>query len=77
MVMSRDQILEFWHGLINSGKPFLWAFRPDLVLGDGPNGLPEEITSFSTNERGYVVSWAPQEEVLAHYAVGRFLTHSE
>ncbi|CAN4106045.1 unnamed protein product [Withania somnifera] len=76
VVMSRDQILEFWHGLINSGKPFLWAVRPDLVVGNGPNGFPEEITSFSTNERGYVVSWVPQEEVLAHYAVGGFLTHS-
>ncbi|KAK4359201.1 hypothetical protein RND71_021430 [Anisodus tanguticus] len=72
VVMSRDQILEFWHGLINSGKPFLWVIRPDLVFGDG---LPEEIMC-PTNERGYVVSWAPQVEVLAHCAVGGFLTHS-
>ncbi|XP_060202147.1 7-deoxyloganetic acid glucosyltransferase-like [Lycium barbarum] len=75
VVMSPDQILEFWHGLINSGKPFLWVIRPDLVFGNGPNGLPEEIMC-PTNERGYVVSWAPQEEVLAHCAVGGFLTHS-
>ncbi|KAL8552061.1 hypothetical protein ACS0TY_000939 [Phlomoides rotata] len=33
-------------------------------------------SSKGTKERGYIVSWAPQEEVLAHAATGGFLTHS-
>ncbi|CAH2080456.1 unnamed protein product, partial [Thlaspi arvense] len=32
-------------------------------------------TMTATKERGCVVSWAPQEEVLGHGAVGGFLTH--
>lgn len=74
--LSRDQFLEFWHGLVNSGKPFLWAVRPDLVLdGNGLNEVPEDLVK-GTEERGKMVGWAPQVEVLAHQAVGGFLTHS-
>lgn len=72
--MSRDELVEFWHGLVDSGKRFLWVVRPDLVEGK----VKEEIQELGkeTRERGCVVGWAPQEEVLAHPAVGSFLTHS-
>ncbi|XP_031277385.1 7-deoxyloganetic acid glucosyltransferase-like [Pistacia vera] len=29
--LTRDQILEFWHGLFKSEKSFLWVIRPDLI----------------------------------------------
>lgn len=75
-VVTREQILEIWHGLVNSGQRFLWVFRPDLVAGEnGRNWVPAELEE-GTNERGYVVRWAPQEAVLEHRAVGGFLTHS-
>jgi hypothetical protein len=74
--MTRDALMEFWHGLVNSKKRFLWAIRPDLVDGKGGDGqTPAELVE-GTKERGYMVGWAPQEEVLAHPAVGGFFTHS-
>ena len=74
--LSRDQILEFWHGMVNSGKWFLWVIRSDLIDGEpGVGPVPVELDQ-GTKERGCIVSWAPQEEVLAHQAIGGFLTHS-
>ena len=74
--LSRDQLIEFWHGLVNSGKPFLWVVRPDLIEGNEELGqIPVELEQ-GTKERGYMMGWAPQEEVLGHPSVGGFLTHS-
>ncbi|RDX70263.1 7-deoxyloganetic acid glucosyltransferase, partial [Mucuna pruriens] len=39
------------------------------------NRIPAELEE-GTRERGFIVDWAPQEEVLAHKAIGGFLTHS-
>lgn len=39
--MSKDELMEFWHGLVNSKKRFLWVIRPDLVAqkdGEGQDG---------------------------------------
>ena len=68
--------MEFWYSLVNSKKRFLWALRPDLVAEKyNENEVPTELVE-GTKERGYIVSWAPQEEVLVHQAIGGFLTHS-
>lgn len=40
-----------------------------------PQRIPEGLKR-ATEERGLIVAWAPQEEVLAHPAVGCFFTHS-
>ncbi|CAN6565491.1 unnamed protein product [Malus baccata var. baccata] len=75
-VVTRNQLMEVWHGLVNSGKRFLWIVRSDLVVGEGVEGkVPAELLA-GTKERGYMVGWAPQEEVLNHKAVGGFWTHS-
>ncbi|XP_059669687.1 7-deoxyloganetic acid glucosyl transferase-like [Cornus florida] len=75
-VVTRDQLMEFWYGLVNSGQRFLWVMRPDSIVGkDGESEIVVELVE-GTRERGYMVGWAAQEEVLAHPAVGRFLTHS-
>lgn len=74
--MTRDQMMEIWYGLVNSGIRFLWVRRPGSISGlEEGNGIPEELAK-ATEERGCIVSWAPQEEVLGHPGVGGFLTHS-
>ncbi|XP_047323300.1 7-deoxyloganetic acid glucosyltransferase-like [Impatiens glandulifera] len=73
-ILTREQLVEFWHGLVSSGKCFLWVIRPESIV-DGDGGVPREL-EVGTKERGYIVGWAPQEEVLGHRAVGGFLTHS-
>ncbi|XP_051147424.1 7-deoxyloganetin glucosyltransferase-like [Andrographis paniculata] len=73
-VLSREQVLEFAWGLANSNQYFLWVIRPDLVVGESAV-LPEEFAA-AVAGRAMMVGWCPQERVLAHPAVGGFLTHS-
>ncbi|GAV56819.1 UDPGT domain-containing protein [Cephalotus follicularis] len=77
-VLTRDQLIEFWFGVVNSKKNFLWVRRLDSTPGNKEGeseDIPVELVE-GTKERGYMVGWAPQEEVLAHKAVGGFFTHS-
>ncbi|XP_014504563.1 7-deoxyloganetin glucosyltransferase-like [Vigna radiata var. radiata] len=73
-VMTSEQLNEFAWGLANSNKSFLWVIRPDVVGGENVVLPPEFVEQ--TKDRGLLSSWCPQEQVLAHPAVGGFLTHS-
>ena len=43
-MLTREQLVEFWHGLVNSGQRFLWVMRPDSVAGqDGGSQVPAEL----------------------------------
>jgi UDP:flavonoid glycosyltransferase YjiC (YdhE family) len=73
--MDIKELVEIAWGLANSQQPFLWVVRPGSVNGSEwievlPEGFKEII-----GERGYIVKWAPQKKVLAHGAVGGFLSH--
>ncbi|KAF5766909.1 putative UDP-glucuronosyl/UDP-glucosyltransferase [Helianthus annuus] len=75
--VEESQFLEIAWGLANSKQPFLWVVRPGSVEGSEwleclPDGFLERIVE----GRGYIVKWAPQQDVLAHPATGGFWTHS-
>ncbi|XVF83829.1 hypothetical protein PTKIN_Ptkin16aG0524700 [Pterospermum kingtungense] len=76
-VLSREQVMEFWLGLVKSKARFLWVLSPHNRPRKGreEQGIPVELVE-GTKQKGYMVGWAPQEEVLAHSAIGGFLTHS-
>ncbi|KAK8500924.1 hypothetical protein V6N13_062696 [Hibiscus sabdariffa] len=61
-------------GLAESEQPFLWVIRHGSILEPTelllPDGFRERV-----GDRGLIVEWAPQREVLAHDAVGGFWTH--
>ncbi|CDY70793.1 BnaAnng35060D, partial [Brassica napus] len=76
--LTAKLLTELAWGLEQSQQRFVWVVRPPI---DGsscsatPEYLPEGFVT-RTSDRGLVVpSWAPQAEVLAHRAVGGFLTH--
>ncbi|KAI3731121.1 hypothetical protein L1987_62304 [Smallanthus sonchifolius] len=74
--MTVEQLLEIWYGIVNSRKPFLWVRRPGSITGGHDEcRVPVELLE-RTKEIGCIVEWAPQEDVLAHRAIGGFLTHS-
>nr|UHH90542.1 UDP-glycosyltransferase [Nicotiana benthamiana] len=76
VTVTKDMLTEFWHGLVNSGQRFLWVIRHDSILDKDKESQVEVELKEGVIENGYIVSWAPQEEVLAHAATGGFLTHS-
>ncbi|XXG76406.1 hypothetical protein AAC387_Pa08g0765 [Persea americana] len=72
-ITTAQQLLEFAWAIADSNHPFLWVIRPDLVIG-GQTILPQEFMD-RIEGRGMLVSWCPQEEVLAHPSIAVFLTH--
>ncbi|XP_074293926.1 anthocyanidin 3-O-glucosyltransferase 2-like [Silene latifolia] len=79
-----EQVKEIADGLDRSGHRFLWSLRkPVLVSRNG--GLPSEHMIFDdalpegfidrTAHKGKIIPWAPQVAVLAHQAIGGFVSH--
>ncbi|KAL2558164.1 UDP-Glycosyltransferase superfamily protein [Forsythia ovata] len=74
--MHEEKLNEVAWGLANSEQPFLWVVRPGLVHGsEWLEILSKEFLEL-ISKRGYIVKWAPQQEVLSHPAIGGFWTHS-
>eukprot|EP00249_Psilotum_nudum_P006185 c19517_g1_i1 orf=206-1630(+) len=73
-VLSAEQNKQLAQGLENSEQPFLWVIRPNSVEGSLADSFPEGFVE-RTKNRGFIVSWAPQLQVLSHPSVGGFLTH--
>lgn len=66
--ISAEQVEEIAWGLKASNRPFLW------VMKESEKKLPTGFLN-SVGETGMVVSWCNQLEVLAHQAIGCFVTH--
>lgn len=64
------EMREVAQGLLDAGRPFLWVVRCSEA-----HKLPAGYSEACGSRGGLVVSWCPQLEVLAHRAVGCFLTH--
>uniref|UniRef100_A0A0E0LIU1 Glycosyltransferase n=1 Tax=Oryza punctata TaxID=4537 RepID=A0A0E0LIU1_ORYPU len=73
--MDSQELFETAWGLVDSKIPFLWVIRPNSVQGSQQACLPDGFEE-ATRGRGMVVSWAPQQDVLRHRAVGGFWTHN-
>ncbi|XP_035839395.1 UDP-glycosyltransferase 76G1-like [Helianthus annuus] len=70
--VEEKHFMEMVHGLVDSKQSFLWVVRPGFVSGSTwLEPLPDGFQS----ERGRIVKWAPQQEVLGHEAIGAFWTH--
>uniref|UniRef100_A0A0E0C6B3 Uncharacterized protein n=1 Tax=Oryza meridionalis TaxID=40149 RepID=A0A0E0C6B3_9ORYZ len=69
--IGHDEVVEIAEGLASTGRPFLW------VLRDGNRALLPKDTLIDAcgGDRGKVVPWCEQRRVLAHAAVGCFVTH--
>ncbi|GFP90964.1 zeatin o-glucosyltransferase [Phtheirospermum japonicum] len=83
--LSEKQIQELAMGLERSEQSFIWVLRDadrgdDVILNGNDvikkvNILPEGFEE-RVRERGIVVrDWAPQLEILGHFAVGGFMSH--
>ncbi|KAJ6426146.1 hypothetical protein OIU84_026681 [Salix udensis] len=74
-----DQVKEIAYALEHSGKQFLWVLRNPSQgkmesASDFQETLPEGFLD-RTIELGRVTGWAPQAGILAHRAIGGFVSH--
>ncbi|KAF8005677.1 hypothetical protein BT93_K0071 [Corymbia citriodora subsp. variegata] len=66
-----DQMHELAMGLKRSNCYFLWVVRSSEA-----EKLPQGFANGTeTSQKGLIVTWCPQLEVLAHDALGLFVTH--
>ncbi|XP_004490589.1 UDP-glycosyltransferase 71K2 [Cicer arietinum] len=69
-----SQTREIALGLKHSGVRFLWAMRSPPTSNNEEKILPEGFLEWMEG-KGMICEWAPQVEVLAHKAIGGFVSH--
>ncbi|CAN4096168.1 unnamed protein product [Withania somnifera] len=72
--IGRQDILEMAHGLLLSRVSFLWVVRPDITWSLESNLLPSRFED-NVKDRGLLVQWCSQIDVISHPAIRGFLTH--
>ncbi|KAL2250649.1 UNVERIFIED_CONTAM: UDP-glycosyltransferase 86A1 [Sesamum indicum] len=71
---DKNVILEIAGGILLSQVNFIWVLRPGMVDSEGGGILPEGFED-RTRDRGLIVPWCTQNQVLMNPATGGFLTH--
>ncbi|KAL5580891.1 hypothetical protein UlMin_013333 [Ulmus minor] len=74
--LGEKEVAEIAWGLANSNQPFLWVIRPGSIRGSEWIELLPQGFQDAVGQRGFIVKWVPQKEVLAHEAVGGYLSHA-
>jgi len=69
-----SQTREIALALQSSGVRFLWAMRSPPTADNVDRTVPEGFLEWMEG-RGMICGWAPQVEVLAHKAIGGFVSH--
>ncbi|KAK6129168.1 hypothetical protein DH2020_037100 [Rehmannia glutinosa] len=72
-ISDKTQFEELALGLELTNKPFLWVVRQDIATDIDeayPKGFKDRV-----HNRGRMVSWAPQQQVLSHPSVACFVSH--
>jgi UDP:flavonoid glycosyltransferase YjiC (YdhE family) len=74
LVLAKQQMEEIARGLLDCGSPFLWVIR---AKENKEEEKEEEKLSCreELEERGMIVTWCSQVEVLSHPSLGCFVTH--
>ncbi|KAH6802661.1 hypothetical protein C2S51_034107 [Perilla frutescens var. frutescens] len=75
VVQTSNQVIEeIAHGLRLSEVNFIWVVRPHITASGDANVLPAGFEE-EVKDRGLIVSWCDQINVLSNPGVGGFLTH--
>jgi UDP:flavonoid glycosyltransferase YjiC (YdhE family) len=74
LVLSKQQMEEIACGLLDSGRPFLWVIR-DKQSGEKEKEEDKLSCREELEEKGKIVPWCSQLEVLSHPSLGCFVTH--
>lgn len=72
-VFNKSQFQELAKGLELTNRRFLWVVRSDITEQTEeayPNGFMARVA-----DRGRMVGWAPQQQVLSHPAIACFVSH--
>uniref|UniRef100_A0ACD5VTP6 Uncharacterized protein n=1 Tax=Avena sativa TaxID=4498 RepID=A0ACD5VTP6_AVESA len=70
-----EETTEIAEGLAGTERPFFWVLRDDNRALLSKDTLDGALTAATSCGRGKVVAWCRQARVLAHGAVGCFVTH--
>ncbi|KAK1643955.1 hypothetical protein QYE76_061760 [Lolium multiflorum] len=73
-VFNATRFQELADGLELTGRPFLWAVRPNFTDGVVGQGWLDAF-KLRVEGKGLVVGWAPQQRVLSHPSVACFVSH--